>query len=157
MKIWQCVFWIFAITLQSAHSESPDQDEWIREALDLYNQKDNGKCFYKQLSDLPAGILEEEEDSPTVRFFIKETECLKSEDIDLAQCDYKKDGQVKACALYPEEGETSKTLKCVSLTKTSRVKRSNRSQPCRGIFCRTGSRSPIAKPSKDNLVRMSLS
>nr|WOZ29869.1 cathelicidin [Quasipaa spinosa] len=156
MKVWQCVLWISALTWQAARSQSLDQEEWIREALDLYNQRKDGEFFFKLLSDLPDAPPEEGEDSPAVAFFIKETECLKSEDTDLVQCDYKKDGEVKVCGLYPEEGETSKTLKCVSLTKNSRVKRANRKPPCRGIFCRrVGSGSLIGRPAKDSSNNLS--
>ncbi|XP_018430776.1 PREDICTED: cathelicidin-related peptide Na_CRAMP-like [Nanorana parkeri] len=118
MKVWQCALWISALTLQAARSQSPDREEWIKEALDLYNQREDGEFFFKFLSDLPAAPLEEE-NNPTIAFLIKETECLKSEDINLEECDYKKDGEVKVCGLYPAEGETMKTLKCVGLTKAN--------------------------------------
>ncbi|XP_073488549.1 batroxicidin-like [Aquarana catesbeiana] len=149
MKIWQCVVWLCAITLEVAHSQSPDQEGRIRAALDLYNQKEGEEFLFQLLSDLPAPLMQNEEDSPAVAFLIKETECLKSEDINLAQCDYKKDGEVKICGLYPEEEGTSETLKCVSLTENSRVKRSSKNPTCRGYRCRgVGASSAIGRPGK---------
>nr|AOY41536.1 antimicrobial peptide FM-CATH2 precursor [Fejervarya multistriata] len=118
MKVWQCVLWICAITLHSARSQSSDQDGWIREALDLYNQKDDGEFCFKFLSDLPDALLEEEGDSQSIGFLIKETDCLKSEGQDLEQCDYKEDGEVKACVLSAEE-----EVKCVSLSEKRRTRR----------------------------------
>nr|AZW10343.1 cathelicidin precursor [Nanorana ventripunctata] len=135
MKVWQCALWISALTWQAARSQSPDREEWIREALDLYNQREDGEFFFKFLSDLPAAPLEEE-NNPTISFLIKETECLKSEDINLEECDYKKDGEVKVCGLYPEEGETMKTLKCVSLTKNFHTKRARGKKECKDDRCR---------------------
>nr|AFX61592.1 cathelicidin-PY1 precursor [Nanorana yunnanensis] len=126
MKVWQCVLWISALTLQMARSQSPDQDGWIREALDLYNQREDGEFFFKFLSDLPDVLLEEEGDSPAIGFLIKETDCPKSEDCDLEKCDYRKDGEVKVCTLYREEED----VKCVSLSKNSRTRRAGTKRKC---------------------------
>ncbi|XP_077349651.1 neutrophilic granule protein-like [Lithobates pipiens] len=146
MKVWQCVVWLCAVTLEVARSQSVDQEGRIRDALDLYNQKEGDEFLFQLLSDLPAPLMQDGEDSPAVTFLIKETECLKSEDINSAGCDYKKDGEVKICGLYPEEEGTSETLKCVSLTENSRVKRSRKNPPCRGYRCRrVGSNSPISR------------
>nr|AXR75913.1 cathelicidin family antimicrobial peptide OL-CATH1 [Odorrana livida] len=153
MEIWQCVIWLCAITLEVAHSQSPDQEEQIRAALGLYNQKEGGEFLFKLLSDLPAPLLQDGEDSPAVSFLIKETECLKSEDNNLAQCDYKKDGEVKICGLYTEEEEeeTSEILKCVSLTENSRGERSKKKKKCKGYRCRpVGFSSPISRRINDS-------
>ncbi|KAM5157944.1 cathelicidin-6-like [Mantella aurantiaca] len=150
---WHCVLWLCAAV---SLARSLDQDGWIGEALDLYNQRENGEFYFKLLSDLQAPPMED--DSPTVAFLIKETECPKSEDLDPVQCDYKKDGEVKVCGMYPEEeaeeeeGETSRTLKCVSLTQNSRVKRLNGKKKCKDTRCKIQSSLPGSKtalrPSK---------
>nr|QQG31491.1 Cathelicidin [Hoplobatrachus rugulosus] len=131
MKVWQCAIWISAITLHLARSQSPDQDEWIREALDLYNQREDGEFFFKLLAGLPDDLLEDEGDSPSIGFLIKETDCPKVEDNDLEQCDYKKDGEVKVCALYGEEEE----IKCYSLSKKSRTRRASKKGKC-NLLCK---------------------
>ncbi|XP_040211153.1 cathelicidin antimicrobial peptide-like isoform X2 [Rana temporaria] len=122
MKVWQCVVWLSAITLEVARSQSPDREGWIREAVDLYNQREDGEFLFKLLSELPAALLEEEGDSPAITFLIKETDCPKSEEKDLEGCDYKEDGEVKVCALQREEED----VKCVSLAEKSRSKRSSK-------------------------------
>ncbi|XP_077349652.1 cathelicidin antimicrobial peptide-like [Lithobates pipiens] len=130
MKVWQCVVWLSAVTLEVARSQSPDRDGWIREALDLYNQREDGEFLFKLLSDLPAPLLEEEGDSPAITFLIKQTDCPKSEENDLEGCDYSKDGEVKVCALHREDED----VKCVGLTENSRSKRSSKKK-C-GFFCK---------------------
>nr|QPL18198.1 cathelicidin family antimicrobial peptide CATH1 precursor [Pelophylax nigromaculatus] len=130
MKVWQCVLWLCAITLDLAHSQPPDREDWIREALDLYNQREDGEFLFKLLSELPAPLLQEEGDSPAITFLIKETDCPKSEDNDLEGCDDKEDGEVKVCALHREEED----VKCVSLTENSRIKRSS-NKKC-NFFCK---------------------
>nr|QBC65431.1 cathelicidin-RC2 precursor [Aquarana catesbeiana] len=155
MKIWQCVVWLSAVTLEVAHSQSPDREEWITEALDLYNQREDGEFLFKLLSELPAPLLEEEGDSPAITFLIKETDCPKSEENDLEGCDYSKDGEVKVCALHREDED----VKCVSLTENSRSKRSS-NKKC-GFFCKlknklksTGSRSNIAAGTHGGTFRV---
>nr|ASU44943.1 cathelicidin-1 precursor [Zhangixalus puerensis] len=126
MKVWQCVIFLAALTLHLAHFQSGR----IRAALDAYNQKDDGECYFKFVSDLPGSLLQEEEESPSVNFLIKETECRKSEDVDLERCEYKKDGEVKACALYLEKEE----VECVSLSENSRPKRASENGKC-NLLC----------------------
>ncbi|XP_073488550.1 cathelicidin antimicrobial peptide-like [Aquarana catesbeiana] len=131
MKIWQCVVCLCAVTLEVARSQSPDWEGWIREALDLYNQREDGEFLFKLLSELPAPLLEEEGDSPAITFLIKETDCPKSEENDLEGCDYSKDGEVKVCALHREDED----VKCVSMAaENSRSKRSS-NKKC-GFFCK---------------------
>ncbi|XP_077349661.1 uncharacterized protein LOC143997742 isoform X5 [Lithobates pipiens] len=59
MKVWQCVVWLSVVTLEVAHSQSPDQEGRIREALDLFNQREDVLYFYKPLEDLPAIPVQE--------------------------------------------------------------------------------------------------
>ncbi|XP_068091290.1 15 kDa protein B-like [Hyperolius riggenbachi] len=131
---WWGVLVLAAATTQLGLCLIPEprtqQEGLIRDAVDQYNQMADGECLFKLLSDVPTSMLEEEEDPPEFAFMIKETECLKTdEDIDLEGCDYKEDGEVKLCALYPESDEVSENPKCVSLTKNIRIDR--RKKPCR--------------------------
>ncbi|KAM5157709.1 neutrophilic granule protein-like [Mantella aurantiaca] len=132
---WHCVLWLCAAV---SLVRSLDQDGWIGEALDVYNQREDGEFYFKLLSDLQAPPMEDAEDSPTAAFLIKETECSKSEDLNPIQCDYKKDGEVKVCGIYSEEKEeeTSRTLKCVSQTQNSRVKKWNGKKECKDLLCK---------------------
>ncbi|KAM5157485.1 cathelicidin-6-like [Mantella aurantiaca] len=130
---WHCVLWLCAAV---SLARSLDQDGWIGEELDLYNQREDGEFYFKMLSDLPASHLEEEQNFPTITFLIKETDCPKSQRVKLEECDYKKNGDVKICGLYPGEAETSEAPKCVSLTKDFRTKRATGKKRCRDYTCK---------------------
>nr|AXR75914.1 cathelicidin family antimicrobial peptide OL-CATH2 [Odorrana livida] len=156
MEIWQCVIWLCAVTLEVAHSQSPVQEGRIREALDLYNQREDGEFLFKLLSELPASLLEEEGDSSAITFLIKETDCPKSEDNDLERCDYKEDGEVKVCALHREDED----VKCISLSENSRTKRSNKKRKC-NFLCKVknklksvGSKSLIGSATHHGIYRV---
>ncbi|XP_068094635.1 cathelicidin-1-like [Hyperolius riggenbachi] len=136
--------------------QEPDilEEVSLTEMVEMYNQREEEECYYKLLTGLPVTELEEEEDSPTVAFLIKETECLKSgRDIDLERCDYKEDGEVKVCGMYPDEdGKSEEELRCVSLTQNVRAKRAANPRKCNNFLCRmfrsrTGRSSHIAKGS----------
>ncbi|XP_073488554.1 cathelicidin-6-like isoform X2 [Aquarana catesbeiana] len=125
MKIWQCVVWLSAVTLEVSHSQSPDQEERIREALDLYNQREDVLYFYKPLEDLPAIPIQEETKDEILRFGIMETRCLKSEGGDAARCEFKPDGEVQICDLNLT-APGKENMQCDIITKISRRRR-----PCR--------------------------
>ncbi|XP_073488553.1 cathelicidin-6-like isoform X1 [Aquarana catesbeiana] len=129
MKIWQCVVWLSAVTLEVSHSQSPDQEERIREALDLYNQREDVLYFYKPLEDLPAIpiqiFFQEETKDEILRFGIMETRCLKSEGGDAARCEFKPDGEVQICDLNLT-APGKENMQCDIITKISRRRR-----PCR--------------------------
>nr|QBC65428.1 cathelicidin-like-2 precursor [Aquarana catesbeiana] len=132
MKIWQCVVWLSAVTLEVSHSQSPDQEERIREALDLYNQREDVLYFYKPLEDLPAIPMQEETKDEILRFGIMETRCLKSEGGDAARCEFKPDGEVQICDLNLT-APGKENMQCDIITKISRVRRSRRpptGHPC---------------------------
>ncbi|XP_066441278.1 cathelicidin-related peptide Oh-Cath-like [Eleutherodactylus coqui] len=121
-----------AVTLHaclSGTAEPEVQDERsIREIISLYNQMEGVTYLYKYLDQHPATPLEGDENQRG--HIIKETECLKSEDADLSQCDFKPDGDVKICNL---DAEVLENIRCISLTEGVRVKRSSRKpgrRPC---------------------------
>nr|WAN74062.1 CATH precursor [Zhangixalus smaragdinus] len=124
MKIWQCFLWLSALTLHLAHSQSGR----IKEALDAYNQREDGEFYFKLMSNVPGlgFFLQEKENPSRVIFLIKESECRKTEDVDLERCDYRKDGEVRMCALY-RKGEK---VECISLNKNLRTKRASKKGKC---------------------------
>ncbi|KAM3922885.1 cathelicidin antimicrobial peptide-like [Leptodactylus fuscus] len=82
-----------AVTLHgclSAHSEVPDGRS-RRDIMARYNQREGVTYLYK--------ALEEDEKPDKKDFIIKETECRKSDNPDVSQCDFKSDGDVKLCTL----------------------------------------------------------
>ncbi|XP_077350096.1 uncharacterized protein LOC143998418 [Lithobates pipiens] len=125
MKVWQCVVWLSAVTLEVAHSPSPDQEGRIREALDLYNQREDVLYFYKPLEDLPAIPIQEGTKDEILRLGIMETRCLKSEGGDAARCEFKPDGEVQICDLNLT-APGKENMQCDIITKISRVRRAGR-------------------------------
>ncbi|XP_066441002.1 cathelicidin-related antimicrobial peptide Bf-CRAMP-like [Eleutherodactylus coqui] len=153
MRSWKLsLLFFFAVTLHgclSGAAEPEVQDESrITDIINLYNQREGVIYLYKSLDQPSATPLEEDENNRG--YIIKETECLKSEDADLSQCDFKPDGDVKICNL-DLDAEDPEDINCISLTKGVRVKRSSR-RPCRGRLCPpwlTGRYTLIGRPSND--------
>ncbi|XP_077349657.1 uncharacterized protein LOC143997742 isoform X2 [Lithobates pipiens] len=125
MKVWQCVVWLSVVTLEVAHSQSPDQEGRIREALDLFNQREDVLYFYKPLEDLPAIPVQEGTKDEILRLGIMETRCLKSEGGDAARCEFKPDGEVQICDLNLT-APGKENMQCDIITKISRVRRAGR-------------------------------
>ncbi|XP_040207964.1 uncharacterized protein LOC120939699 [Rana temporaria] len=130
MKVWQCVLWLCTVTLEVARSQSPDQEERIREALDLYNQREDVLYFYKPLEDLPPIPVQEERKDEILRFGIMETRCVKSGGGDAARCEYKADGEVRICDLNLT-APGKENLQCDIITKILRVRRATGGPPRR--------------------------
>ncbi|XP_077127875.1 cathelicidin-related antimicrobial peptide Bf-CRAMP-like [Ranitomeya variabilis] len=91
-------------------------------------------------------LTTEGEKSDRRSFVLKETVCLKSEDPDLSQCDFKPDGDVKICSLDVSD-ENPGDIMCISQTQDVRVKRSSR-KPCRKKPCPPGGYSVIGRKAK---------
>ncbi|KAM3910180.1 uncharacterized protein RB166_021241 [Leptodactylus fuscus] len=134
-----------ALTLHaclSAQSEVSDGRS-RRDIIALYNQREGVTYLYK--------ALEEEETADRRNLIIKETKCLKSDNQDVSQCDYKPDGDVRICSLDLGDVD-SEDIRCSSLTQGIRVKRS-RQRPCRRRPCGnrlTGGGSLVARPANNN-------
>ncbi|XP_066441003.1 cathelicidin-related peptide Oh-Cath-like [Eleutherodactylus coqui] len=133
MMSWKLSLLFFsAVTLHgclSGAAEPEVQDgSSIKHITNLYNQMEDVTYLYKSLDQHPATPLEEGENQRC--FIIKETECLKSENPDLSQCDFKSDGDVKLCDLHAEVPED---IKCIILPEVFRERRSTgrpRRRPC---------------------------
>ncbi|XP_066441001.1 cathelicidin-related antimicrobial peptide Bf-CRAMP-like [Eleutherodactylus coqui] len=126
MRSWKLSLLFFsAVTLHgclSGAAEPQVQDERsIREIISLYNQMEGVTYLYKYLDQIFITSLEENEKDRG--YIIKETECLKSENPDLSQCDFKPDGNVKICNL---DAEVPEDIKCISLPEGVRVRRSTK-------------------------------
>ncbi|XP_044149987.1 cathelicidin-6-like [Bufo gargarizans] len=150
---WLSLLLVSAVTFHGCLSDTVDPEvqdgRSIGDVIDLYNQREGVTYLYKSLDQLPPVPVEEDENPNRRGFIIKETVCLKSENPDLSQCDFKPDGDVKICSLDLGD-EDPEDIMCTSLNKEVRVKRSSRRRPCRGRSCRprlTGGYSHIASGS----------
>ncbi|CAJ0960047.1 unnamed protein product [Ranitomeya imitator] len=118
----------------------------IGDITDLYNQKERVTYLYKSLQQIHIAPPEEGKIPDGRSFIIKETVCLKSEDPDLSQCDFKPDGDVKICALDVGD-DGSKDIQCISQNKVVRVRRSGKKKKkCNNVICklfRSGSTSEL--------------
>ncbi|XP_066441179.1 cathelicidin-related antimicrobial peptide Bf-CRAMP-like isoform X2 [Eleutherodactylus coqui] len=98
MRSWKLSLLFFsAVTLHgclSGAAEPEVQDERsIRDIINLYNKREGVTYLYKYLDQISITPLEGDENQRG--FIIKETECLKSGNPDLSQCDFKPDGNVR--------------------------------------------------------------
>ncbi|XP_066441178.1 cathelicidin-related antimicrobial peptide Bf-CRAMP-like isoform X1 [Eleutherodactylus coqui] len=154
MRSWKLSLLFFsAVTLHgclSGAAEPEVQDERsIRDIINLYNKREGVTYLYKYLDQISITPLEGDENQRG--FIIKETECLKSGNPDLSQCDFKPDGDVKICIL---DAEVPDDIKCISLPENVRVRRSSR-RLCWRRHCwarLTGRFTLIARPSSNQKI-----
>ncbi|XP_056375535.1 cathelicidin-2-like [Hyla sarda] len=152
---WRLSLLLAAVTLHgclSAETEVQDEKSTsLRDIVQLYNEREEVTYLYKALDQLPTAPLQEDENPKRRICIMRETECLKSANPDLSQCDFKPDGDVKICSVDLGD-EDPEDIVCTSLTKDVRVKRSSR-KPCRGRNCRprlSGGYTLIGRPAKTN-------
>ncbi|XP_056374701.1 uncharacterized protein LOC130272815 isoform X2 [Hyla sarda] len=141
-------------------SELEGQDEKsIRDIVHLYNQREGVTYLYKATDQLPWTSVQEEENPNRRHCIIRETECLKSENPDLSQCDFKPDGDVKICAVDLGD-EDPEDIMCTSLTKNVRVRRASKKKKkkCKSAVCKilqtVGGGSIIGSATFPRLVRV---
>ncbi|XP_075173027.1 cathelicidin antimicrobial peptide-like isoform X2 [Anomaloglossus baeobatrachus] len=154
MRSWRPSLLLSVITLHVCLSDAAEprikDGGSIRAITDRYNQKEGVTYLYKSLDLIHTAPPEEDESPERKTFLIKETVCLKSENPDLSQCDFKPDGDVKICAVDLGD-EDAEDAMCISRAQDVRVKRSSR-KPCTKKPCRprlTGGYTLIGRPGKD--------
>ncbi|XP_073519468.1 cathelicidin-1-like [Phyllobates terribilis] len=155
MRSWTLSLLLFsAVTLHGCLSETAEpginNGRSIGDIIDLYNQKEGVTYLYKSMDQILISPPQEDENPNRKSFTIKETMCLKSENLDLSQCDFKVDGDVKICALDLSD-EGPEDIMCIRQTKDIRLKRSSR-KPCTKRPCRpklTGGFTLIGRPAKN--------
>nr|AJQ20790.1 cathelicidin-DM [Duttaphrynus melanostictus] len=140
MRSWRLsLLLVSAVTLHGCLSDPAEPEvqdgRSIEDVIDLYNQREGVTYLYKSLDQLPPVPMEEDENPNRRGFIMKETVCLKSENPDLTQCDFKPDGDVKICSLDLGD-EDPEDIMCFSLNKEVRMKRSSRRKPCKGWLCK---------------------
>ncbi|XP_040287438.1 cathelicidin-6-like isoform X2 [Bufo bufo] len=117
---WLSLLLVSAVTLHGCLSDTAEPEvqdgRSIGDIIDLYNQKEGVTYLHKFLDQLPPVPMEEDENPNRRGFIIKETVCLKSENPDLSQCDFKPDGDVKICSLDLVD-EDPEDIMCISLNK----------------------------------------
>ncbi|XP_066440627.1 cathelicidin-related peptide Oh-Cath-like isoform X2 [Eleutherodactylus coqui] len=96
MMSWKLSLLFFsAVTLHGCLSDAaePEVQDGIstRDITNLYNQRQGVTYLYKPFNDLPSIPVKGGENKRV--YIIKETACLKSENRDLSQCDFKPDGE----------------------------------------------------------------
>ncbi|CAJ0960045.1 unnamed protein product [Ranitomeya imitator] len=152
MRSWRLsLLLLSAVTLHGCLSDTPEPEikdgRSIGDITDLYNQKEGVTYLYKSLQQIHIAPPQQEgEKSDRRSFVLKETVCLKSEDPDLSQCDFKPDGDVKICSLDLSE-ENPGDIMCISQTQDVRVKRSSR-RLCTKKPCPSGGYSVIGRKAK---------
>ncbi|XP_040287441.1 cathelicidin-6-like isoform X4 [Bufo bufo] len=135
---WLSLLLVSAVTLHGCLSDTAEPEvqdgRSIGDVIDLYNQREGVTYLYKSLDQLLPVPLEEDENPNRRGFIIKETVCLKSENPDLSQCDFKPDGDVKICSLDLVD-EDPEDIMCISLNKNVRIKRNGKKKCKSGKLC----------------------
>ncbi|XP_066440626.1 cathelicidin-related peptide Oh-Cath-like isoform X1 [Eleutherodactylus coqui] len=128
MMSWKLSLLFFsAVTLHGCLSDAaePEVQDGIstRDITNLYNQRQGVTYLYKPFNDLPSIPVKGGENKRV--YIIKETACLKSENRDLSQCDFKPDGDVEICTWDVDHG-ASDGIMCLSVSKEERFNRNIR-------------------------------
>ncbi|XP_073407253.1 cathelicidin-related antimicrobial peptide Bf-CRAMP-like [Dendrobates tinctorius] len=151
MRSWRLsLLLVSAVTLHGCLSDTAEpgikDGRSIGDITDLYNQKEGVTYLYKSLDQIHIAPPEEGEKSERRSFILKETACLKSENPDLSQCDFKPDGDVKICSVDLSD-ENPEDILCITQTKDVRVKRSSR-KPWTKKRCPPGGCSVIGRKAQ---------
>ncbi|KAJ1098993.1 hypothetical protein NDU88_004098 [Pleurodeles waltl] len=90
---------VLAVSALTTASTLP-KDSWrVQYAVDFYNNASVADYVFKLVEfDLDYG-LNDSTRPPQLRFTLKETECLKSENKHVEECDIREGGTTKACSL----------------------------------------------------------
>lgn len=99
MQGWHRILLGLAVAALTAASTLP-KDSWrVGDAVDFYNNASVADYVFK-LVEFDAGYgLNESIRPPQLRFTLKETECLKSENKAVEECDIREGGTTKVCSL----------------------------------------------------------
>ncbi|KAM4688530.1 cathelicidin-related antimicrobial peptide Na_CRAMP-like isoform 3-T3 [Discoglossus pictus] len=149
MESWKAMLFLAVVTVVTSLSlaQGMRDEDYIKEVVELYNE--NADNLYKPLHDYPARFVLVEEDSQLLVFLIKETQCDKSENATILDCDFKPNGEIKVCTSYLDEQKNPDNITCNGLPQKSRTRRSANRKRCKNAVCKLlgklkGSGSPIA-------------
>ncbi|XP_063306915.1 antibacterial protein PR-39-like [Pelobates fuscus] len=115
----------------------------IKKAVELFNAEESSQFVFKQISYLSDSYQKVEEDVGVVNFLIKETVCTKSEQYNIAECNFNPLGEIKMCTTYVSE-ELESNIACTTISEYRRTKRASKKR-C-NFFCKlkSGATSTIA-------------
>ncbi|KAM4688529.1 antibacterial peptide PMAP-37-like isoform 2-T2 [Discoglossus pictus] len=162
MESWKTMLFLAVVTVVTSLSlaQGMRDEDYIKEVVELYNE--NVDYLFKPLHDYPARFVLVEEDSQLLVFLIKETQCDKSENATILDCDFKPNGEIKVCTSYLDEQKNPDNITCNGLPQVlwisqvynspflkSRTRRSANRKRCKNAVCKLlgklkGSGSPIA-------------
>uniref|UniRef100_A0A8C5MGU4 Vipericidin n=1 Tax=Leptobrachium leishanense TaxID=445787 RepID=A0A8C5MGU4_9ANUR len=135
---------VISYALAQLQEMNIDEDGNIKRAVDLFNAQSNVSSVFKQISYLSPGYQQIEEDFEIVNFLVKQTMCIKSEEYNIAECDFNPDGEIKMCTAYVSEELDAPNIACSTISENRRSKRATKKR-C-NIVCKlkAGARSTIA-------------
>ncbi|KAM4705854.1 cathelicidin antimicrobial peptide-like [Rhinophrynus dorsalis] len=84
---------------------SPLESKTIGKAIDLYNAGLNSSFVFRLFISESQHKGTDQSGENEVNFLIKETLCLKSEERNIENCDFKEDGEVQTCTLISPGSE----------------------------------------------------
>ncbi|KAM4688532.1 cathelicidin-6-like isoform 5-T5 [Discoglossus pictus] len=136
MESWKTMLFLAVVTVVTSLSlaQGMRDEDYIKEVVELYNE--NVDYLFKPLHDYPARFVLVEENTQLMVFLIKETECPKSQNANVLECDFKPNGEIKVCTSYLDEQKNPDNVTCKDLPQKSRTKRSTNRKPCKKPPCR---------------------
>ncbi|XP_053324324.1 cathelicidin-related peptide Oh-Cath-like [Spea bombifrons] len=126
-------------TLAELQEINIHDDEFIKKAVEFFNEKENVNYAFKASSYLGGGYRQVEDDLQVVSFVIQETLCVRSENYNLGECDFNPDGEVKFCSTYLGVESYIRNIACNTVSEDHREKRSSKKKRC-NFFCKLAQR-----------------
>ncbi|XP_053568910.1 cathelicidin-6-like [Bombina bombina] len=128
---------VLASTFSQLQEEKKSVNEYINQAVELFNEDENIQFKFKPLDDQPATFMLADENTQMILFKIKQTVCEKSQKESNLECDFKPDGEIRLCISYAEDQENADNIICDTIFQDFRTKRSaRRRKKCKTFFCK---------------------
>ncbi|XP_078518594.1 cathelicidin-1-like [Lissotriton helveticus] len=127
----QALFAVFTVlsVAKAATIPPPPMVSWrVEDAVDFFNKGSNQDYIFKLVEVDPQYDLDEPASTLQLQFMVKETECLKSENKTIEECNFQEHGAIKVCsAVFLVDPERNGiVVTCESfVTESSRVRRSS--------------------------------
>ncbi|XP_069502802.1 cathelicidin-related antimicrobial peptide Bf-CRAMP-like [Ambystoma mexicanum] len=138
MEVWVRILPALAVA-SAASVPSLRGVSWsVEDVADVYNKASTTKYIFKLLENDVEYVVTETTKSQQLKFMMMETECLKSENKSIEECDFQEDAVMKICsAFFPMDPERhSIMINCngpIPVRKNAR-RRGGRVR-CRGPGC----------------------
>ncbi|XP_069503199.1 cathelicidin-1-like [Ambystoma mexicanum] len=98
MQSWLRLLPVLAVATAAAGPPIPKVSWTVEDAVDFYNEASSTDYIFKLVDTDPGYGLNESARLHQLQFTMKETECLKSENKSLDDCDFQVGGRIQSCS-----------------------------------------------------------